>query len=199
MLKLWASNKYKNLINKKCPYLDLCNRFQKRHWKLSSCLLIKSWENCIQNFLLVRYIMGYTVRNLFLIATHEQTNNMIFKGIYNDKPPQMNILNMVMIPIVMQFCACLPLKSLIPLKLECCRPPNAACHPTKCNVINVKLYPTFYCNSRIYSHNFFVIPIWHRVTKHWKQVIFWPSLGAKFRLHSQSKIATFSPIPCQEK
>ena len=50
-------------------------------------------DNCIQNFHLGRYIVGYTVGNLVLR-----------QRISNDIPPQMYILNMV-IPILMHFCS----------------------------------------------------------------------------------------------
>ena len=45
---------------------------------------------------------------------------MIADHISNDKQPQINFFNMV-IPILMHFFTCLPLKSLFHLKLECCK------------------------------------------------------------------------------
>ena len=43
------------------------------------------------------------------------------------------------------------------LKLERCNPHKAACHPTKCDVINdVKLFSTVY--SRIYCRKFLTLP-----------------------------------------
>ena len=53
-------------------------------------------DNCIQNFNLGRYIVGYTVASLVL--------GVIFEGISDDMPPKMKILNMV-IPIIMHFCS----------------------------------------------------------------------------------------------
>ena len=42
------------------------------------------------------------------------------------------------------------------LKLECCKPRKASCHPTKCHVINdVKLFPTVY--RRIYCCIFLML------------------------------------------
>ena len=68
---------------------------------------------------------------------------MFSKRISDDIPPQMKILNLV-IPI------------LIHLKLECCKPHNAACHPMKCDVINdVKMFPAVY--HRIYCHKFLML------------------------------------------
>ena len=68
---------------------------------------------------------------------------MISDCISNDIPTQMNILNMV-IHILMYFCACLPLKSLIRLKIGVLQ---SACHPMKCDVFNdIKLFPTVYCS-----------------------------------------------------
>ena len=60
-------------------------------------LFHKIGDNCIQNFHLGRYIVGYKVRNL---ETYERSHNLIS----NDIPPQMNMLNMV-IPILMRFYA----------------------------------------------------------------------------------------------
>ena len=68
---------------------------------------------------------------------------MILDRKSGDIPPKINILNMV-IPILIHFCACLPLKpSSQFLALQ------ATCHPTKCDVTNnVKLFPTVYlCNT----------------------------------------------------
>ena len=68
---------------------------------------------------------------------------MISERISDDIPPQINFLNMV-IPI------------LIRLKLESCKPQNAARHLTKCDVINdVKLFPTVY--HRIYCRKFLTL------------------------------------------
>ena len=53
-------------------------------------------DNCIQNFYLGRYIVGYTVGNLVL------RRRVISERISDDIPPQMKILNMV-IPILMHY------------------------------------------------------------------------------------------------
>ena len=57
-------------------------------------------DNCIQNFHLGRYIVGYTVGNLVLGEVYAETLNVIFESISDDIPPQMKILNTV-IPILM--------------------------------------------------------------------------------------------------
>ena len=55
---------------------------------------------------------------------------MISDRISDNIPPQINILNKV-IPILMHLCACLVLKFLFRLKLECCKQHKGACHPKK--------------------------------------------------------------------
>ena len=88
-------------------------------------------DNCIQNFHLGRYIVGYTVGNLVLQ-----------RQLYTSK---MKILKMV-IPILMHF----------DLKLERCKPHKAALHPKKGDIIDdVKLFPTVYC--RIYCRKFLTL------------------------------------------
>ena len=57
-------------------------------------------DNCIQNFHLGRYIVGYTVRILVLQRGASGAINWISEHISDDIPPQMKILNMV-IPILM--------------------------------------------------------------------------------------------------
>ena len=48
-------------------------------------------------------------------------------------------------------------------KLERCKPNNAACHPTKCDVINdIKLFPTVY--GRIYCRKF--LPLSNRKSRY---------------------------------
>ena len=79
-------------------------------------------DNCIQNFHLGMYIVGYTVGNLVL---RRRVN--IEYGY-----PHSNALLQIY------------------LNFERYRPHKAACHLTKCDVINdVKLFPTVY--HRIYS------------------------------------------------
>ena len=69
---------------------------------------------------------------------------MISERIFDDIPPQMKILNMV-IPILMHFCS-----------FERCKSHNAARHLIICDVINdVKLLPTVY--RRIYCRKFFTL------------------------------------------
>ena len=70
---------------------------------------------------------------------------MISNHILDNKPPQINILKMI-IPILMHFCTYLLLKSLFHLKLEHCKLLHkAVCHSTKTNLIyDVKLFQTVY-------------------------------------------------------
>ena len=93
---------------------------------------VKLGDNCIQNFHLGRYIVGYTVGNLVcgavkryfqtIIRLYTSTNENFEYGY-----PHSNAL--------LQFC----------LILECCKPHKAACHQTKCDIINdVKRFPTIY-------------------------------------------------------
>ena len=82
---------------------------------------------------------------------------MISDCISDNMPPQMNILNMV-IPILMHFCACLPLKSSLHIKLECCKLHKTACHQRKCDEINgVKLIQTVYCRYIVYGRKFLTL------------------------------------------
>ena len=94
--------------------------------------------NCIQNFHLVRYIAIYRVGNLVLRRRASGTVKLYFRTRirrYTSQNenfeygyPHSNAL--------LQF----------RLKLECCKPHNAAHHLLKCDVINdVKLFPTVYC------------------------------------------------------
>ena len=101
-------------------------------------------DNCIHNFHLGRYIVGYTVGNLVLrrcmrsdfrtyIRRYTSPNQNFEYGY-----PHFNAL--------LQF----------ELKFERCKPYKAACHPTKCDVINdVKLFPTVY--RRIYCRKFLTL------------------------------------------
>ena len=69
---------------------------------------------------------------------------MISDRISDNIPPQMTILNMV-IPILMHFC-------IFCLKLEYCKPHNAAPHPKKCDIINdIILFPTVYRTAIIFD------------------------------------------------
>ena len=63
---------------------------------------IQLGDNCIQNFHLGRCIVGYTVENLVLRQRVSGAVNVISERLYDDIPPQMKILNMV-IPILMHY------------------------------------------------------------------------------------------------
>ena len=52
---------------------------------------------------------------------------MISEQITNDIPPQIMV-----IPIPMHFCACVPLKSLFHFKMGCCKPHKAMFYIMKC-------------------------------------------------------------------
>ena len=67
---------------------------------------------------------------------------MISDLISDDIPPQMkNLISYPHSNALLQSC----------LKLKCCKPHKAVCHPKICDVINdVKLFPTVY--RRIYCH-----------------------------------------------
>ena len=67
---------------------------------------------------------------------------MIWEGIFDDIPPQMKILNMVIPNARLQF----------HFELEHCKPHKGVCHPTKCSVINdIKIFPTVYILSQIFD------------------------------------------------
>ena len=97
--------------------------------------------NCIQNFNFVRYIVGYTIRNLVLLWHASGTIKHNFPTVYptiyispnenfENGYPHSNAL--------LQF----------PLKLELCKLNKAAQHPRKCDVIQndiLKLYLTVFC------------------------------------------------------
>ena len=95
-------------------------------------------DNCIQNFHLGRYIVGYTVVNLVsdfrtYIRRYTSSNENFEYGY-----PHSNA--------ILQF----------RLKLERCEPHKAARHPTKGDVIeDVKLFPTVY--RRIYCRKFLTV------------------------------------------
>ena len=98
--------------------------------------------NCIQNFHLGRYIVGYMVGHLVLgrhVSRAVKCDFQLYIRQYTSPNenfeygyPNSNAL------------------------LWFCKPHKAAHHPTKCEVINdVKLFPTVYC--RIYCRKFFDI------------------------------------------
>ena len=109
-------------------------------------LFVQLGDNCIQIFLLGRYIIGYTVGNLVLRRRASGAVKRDFrtyirrytslKENFKYSYPHSNAL--------LQF----------DLKLERCKPHKAARHPTKGDVIDdVKLFPTVY--HRIYCRKFF--------------------------------------------
>lgn len=59
-------------------------------------------DNCIKNFHLGRYIVGYQSEILFYGNMSAELLNMISNCIYDDIPPQIKILNIVF-PILMCF------------------------------------------------------------------------------------------------
>ena len=69
-------------------------------------LVVQLGDNCIQNFHLGRYIVGYTVGNLVLRRRASGALKRDFRTYIRrySLPPQMKILNMV-IPILMHFCS----------------------------------------------------------------------------------------------
>ena len=94
-------------------------------------------DNCIQNFYLVRYIIGYTVGNSVLQRCASGTVKRDFrKYIRRYTSPNENFeYGYPHSNALLQF----------ELKFERCKPHKAARHPTKCDVINdVKLFPTVY-------------------------------------------------------
>ena len=102
--------------------------------------MIDLGDNCIQNFNLGWYIVGYTVRNLALKRDFQMyiqqytSQNENFEYGY---PHSIALL---------QF----------PLKLERCKWQKAPRHPMKCDVINdIKLFPTVY--RRIYCSKFLTL------------------------------------------
>ena len=94
-------------------------------------------DNCIQNFHLRRYIVGYTVENLVLRRRASGAVKRDFRTYIrrNTSPNENFEYGYPHSNAPLQF----------ELKLERCKPHKAARHPTKCNVINdVKLFPTVY-------------------------------------------------------
>ena len=109
---------------------------------------IKLGVNCIQNFHLGRYIVGYTVGNLVLWRRASGAVKRDFRTyIQQYTSPNENFeYGYPHSNALLQF----------ELKLERCKPHKAARHPIKCDVINdVKLFPTVY--RRIYCRKFFDI------------------------------------------
>ena len=88
-------------------------------------------ENCIQNFSLRRYIVGYTVGNLVLRRRASGAVKRDFRTYIQRYTSPNEVLNMVF-----------PHSNAL-LKLERCKPHKAARHPTKDDKIDdVKLFPT---------------------------------------------------------
>ena len=109
---------------------------------------VKLGDNCIQNFFLGRYIVGYTVGNLVLRRRVSRAVKRDFRTyIQRYISPNENFeYGYPHSNALLQF----------ELKLERCKPHKAARHPTKCDVINdVKLFPTVY--RRIYCRKFLTL------------------------------------------
>ena len=111
------------------------------------------WDNCIQTFHLGRYIVRYTVGNLVLWRRGSGAVKRVFQRIYDDIPPQMKSLNIV-ISILMHFCSFVSNWSVASHII--------AHHLLKCDVINdimlfPTVYPTVYC--RIYTLKFSTLSI----------------------------------------
>ena len=111
-------------------------------------MLFKLGDNCIQNFHLGWYIVGYTVGNLVLRRRASGAVKRDFRTyIRRYTSPNENFeYGYPHSNAVLQF----------ELKFERCKPHSAARHPTKGDVINdVKLFPTVY--RRIYCRKFFYV------------------------------------------
>ena len=104
-------------------------------------MCLKFGDNCIQNFHLGRYIVGYTVGNLVLRGRASGAVKRDFRTyIRRYTSPNENFeYGYPHSNAHLQFC----------LKFEHCKTRNTARHPTKYDVINdVKLFPAVY--RRIY-------------------------------------------------
>ena len=105
-------------------------------------------DNCIQNFHLGRYIVGYTVGNLVLRRRASGAVKRDFRTyIRRYTSPNENFeYGYPYSNALLQF----------RLKFELCKPHNTARHPTKYDVINdVKLFPAVY--RRIYCRKFLTL------------------------------------------
>ena len=105
-------------------------------------------DNCIQNFHLGRYIVGYTVVNLVLRRRASGLVKRDFRTyIWRYNNPNENFeYGYPHSNALLQF----------DLKLERCKPQKAAFHPTKGDVIDdIKLFPTVY--RRIYCRKFLTL------------------------------------------
>ena len=94
--------------------------------------------NCIQNFHLGRYIVGYMDGNLVLWQCASGTIKRVYRP----------YIRQYISPSENFECGYTHFNALLQsrLKLECCKPHKAACHPTKCDIINdVELFWTVYC------------------------------------------------------
>ena len=112
-------------------------------------------DNCIQNFHLGRYIVGYTVGNLVLRRRESGAVKRDFRTyIRRYTSPNENFeYGYPHSNAFLQF----------DLKLERCKPHRAARHPTKGDVIDdVKLFPTVY--RRIYCRKFLTCRINFKAT-----------------------------------
>ena len=105
-------------------------------------------DNCIQNYHLERYIVGYTVGNLILRRRASGTVKCDLRTyIRRFTTPNENFeYGYSLSNAILPFC----------LKLERCKPHKAAHHQRKCDAINdVKIFPTVY--RRMYFRKFLTI------------------------------------------
>ena len=117
-------------------------------WNASNESSNELGDNYIQMFHLGRYIIGYTVGNLVLRRhTSGAVKRDFLPYIQRYTSPNENFeYGYPHSNALLQFL----------LNLECCKPHNAACHPTKCDVINdIKMFPAVY--RRIYCRKFLTL------------------------------------------
>ena len=130
-----------------CPVCLLPTRLPDAH----TCRIIQCnqlGDNCIQNFHLERYIVGYTVRNLVLRRRASGAVKRDFRTFIRryTSPNEYFEYGYPHSNALLQF----------ELKLERCKPHKAARYQTKCDVMNgVKLFPTVY--RRIYCRKFLTL------------------------------------------
>ena len=116
------------------------------HCASSSTSGVNLGDNCIQNFHLGRYNIGYTVGNLVLRWHVSGVVKPDFRTFIRQHTSPNENLNTV-IPILMHFCNFVTKR---------CNTHNAARHPMKCDIINdIKLFPTVY--GRIYCRKFLTL------------------------------------------
>ena len=113
---------------------------------LFHCVVLELGDNCIQNFHLRRYIVGYTVGNLVLrqrVSGAVKRDFQTYIRLYTS-PNENFEYGYPLSNALLQF----------RLNFELCKPRNTAHHPTKYDVFHdVKLFPAVY--RRIYCRKFF--------------------------------------------